>query len=90
MSIFREIFSTGFPLSSKRIFGGFGFIVLLSLLCYSTFAKTELPDAYELVFVTCASLLGVESVVNAFGWKGNKQQKKEDEADNRFPTRNPK
>jgi hypothetical protein len=66
VSLLREIFSKGYALSSKRVFGGIGFLVLLILLCYATFVKIELPDAFELSLITCASLLGVESIAGAF------------------------
>lgn len=73
-SNFREILSHRGELSSKRVFGSIGFIVCLLCLIFETIVQgDQLPSGYEVTLITCAGLLGVDSVVKAFSKSGEKQ-----------------
>ena len=52
--------------SSKRIFGAFGITVCLGLLIASFILERDIPDFAELVYVTSASLLGLDNVTDIF------------------------
>ena len=59
----RTIFqanSGGF--SSKRVFGALGMLICLVLLIASFVMERPIPDFAELVYVTSASLLGLDNV----------------------------
>ena len=63
----RTIFqahSGGF--SSKRVFGALGMSVCLILLVISFFLQRSVPDFAELVYITSASLLGLDNVTDIF------------------------
>lgn len=52
--------------SSKRIFGALGMTVCLILLIAGFILNKEIPDFAELVYVTSASLMGLDNVTDIF------------------------
>ena len=63
----RTIFqanSGGF--SSKRVFGSLGMTICLVLLVASFIMEKPVPDFAELVYITSASLLGLDNVTDIF------------------------
>jgi hypothetical protein len=76
--IIREIFSSGATtISSKRVFGAMGFMICLGCLIFETINQgDQLPEGYEVTLITCASLLGLDSLakVLARNPRNNKAQ----------------
>ncbi len=67
-SFVKKVLSSDSEWSSKRLFGAIGFIICLGLLIYEAVVEgNQLSSGYEITIITSASLLGVESIVNAFG-----------------------
>ena len=63
----RTIFqanSGGF--SSKRVFGALGMTICLVLLVVAFIMNKEVPDFAELVYITSASLMGLDNVTDIF------------------------
>ena len=63
----RTIFqahSGGF--SSKRVFGAIGMMICLGLLIAGFITDKSIPDFAELVYVTSASLMGLDNVTDIF------------------------
>jgi hypothetical protein len=63
----RTIFqahSGGF--SSKRVFGALGMLICLGILVAAFIMERSIPDFAELVYVTSASLLGLDNVTDIF------------------------
>lgn len=52
--------------SSKRLFGGFGFLVGTGIIVYDTIVENKIPEVFDLYFITCCSLLGLDSVTEIF------------------------
>ena len=52
--------------SSKRVFGALGMIICLGLLIASFVIERPIPDFAELVYITSASLLGLDNVTDIF------------------------
>ena len=52
--------------SSKRVFGALGMTICLGLLIASFVMTRPIPDFAELVYVTSASLLGLDNVTDIF------------------------
>ncbi len=52
--------------SSKRVFGALGMLICLGLLVASFIVDKPVPDFAELVYVTSASLLGLDNVTDIF------------------------
>ena len=52
--------------SSKRVFGALGMLICLGLLVASFVIERPIPDFAELVYVTSASLLGLDNVTDIF------------------------
>lgn len=61
-------------LSSKRIFGGLGFLVCIGVLLFCTYNQQEAPTMVDAFMFSCMGLLGVDSVTSI--WK--KEDKQED------------
>ena len=68
-SIFQA-HSGGF--SSKRVFGSLGMLVCLGLLIAGFITEKPIPDFAELIYVTSASLLGLDNVTDIFKKTVNK------------------
>ena len=69
----RTIFqanSGGF--SSKRVFGALGMLICLGILVAAVIMERPIPDFAELVYVTSASLLGLDNVTDIFKKNVNK------------------
>ena len=56
-------------LSSKRICGVLGWLVCLGILLFSFILEREVPGYGELIAITSASLLGLDSVTSI--WQKN-------------------
>ena len=52
--------------SSKRIFGALGMFICLIILVAAFITEKPVPDFSELVFITSASLLGLDNVTDIF------------------------
>ena len=52
-------------LSSKRVFGGMGLLIIFGCFIYAVVTSVSLPDCTEFLTGSCAGLLGVDSVANA-------------------------
>lgn len=52
--------------SSKRIFGAIGILICLVLLVAGFIMEKPVPDFAELVYVTSASLLGLDNITDIF------------------------
>ena len=68
-SILKQIFSSDQALSSKRIFGGIGFICSI-IMIWTKVANENVP---YLLYVS-VSLIGLESVTQIFKKENNNQQ----------------
>ncbi len=70
LNLLKQIITAGSGVSSKRVCGLLGWIVLLVCLCYATWHGTQLPSVTtEFIFGTIV-LLGVDSVTSI--WKNKK------------------
>ena len=58
--------------SSKRVFGALGMFICLILLIMSFILEKPIPDFAELVYITSASLLGLDNVTDIFKKTVNK------------------
>jgi hypothetical protein len=72
----RKIFTAGSGISSKRIFGGIGWMACLFVLIYCTLQGMQAPDIYEVTIIVTASLLGIDSITNI--WKGRSKYQYDD------------
>lgn len=61
-------------LSSKRVCGVLGWLVLMGVYIYSTIANTQLPEATEYITWAIVTLLGVDAVANAFKKNKNNEE----------------
>lgn len=52
--------------SSKRVFGAIGMMICLVLLVAAFIMDKSVPDFAELVYVTSASLMGLDNVTDIF------------------------
>ena len=52
--------------SSKRVFGALGMMICLLLLIAAFITEKPLPDFTEIVYITSASLLGLDNVTGIF------------------------
>lgn len=52
--------------SSKRVFGALGMMICLLLLIAAFITGKPLPDFTEIVYITSASLLGLDNVTGIF------------------------
>lgn len=55
--------------SSKRFFGGIGFIVSTGLVIYCTVTGKEAPGIVEFYIICSVSLLGLDSITNIWNKK---------------------
>lgn len=56
--------------SSKRLFGGIGFLVSTGIVIYCTVVGKQAPDIMEFYMICSVSLLGLDSITNI--WKKKK------------------
>ena len=73
LSIFRADKGS---LSSKRVCGVLGWVVVLICYCYAVVADKEIPQMGELI-AACVALLGIDSVGKIF--TNNKDKEKDEE-----------
>lgn len=65
-------------ISSKRVCGVLGFLVILGLLIYSTIAQKPIPNEVAIgVLTTVAALLGVDSVTSIWKKDNNENNREE-------------
>lgn len=62
-------------LSSKRIFGGLGFLICMFELIYCTYIHQEAPMMIDAFMLSCMGLLGVDSVTSI--WKNDNKRREE-------------
>lgn len=67
MNFIKNIFTSGTPESSKRVFGGIGFI------CAIIFIAVWKRDLTETLLFVSASLIGLESITNIFNKKSTNE-----------------
>ena len=67
----KEILSHNGQWSSKRVFGGLGFIVCIYILIYCTLNVIQAPTFADVVLVACMALMGVDSVTDI--WKNERK-----------------
>lgn len=72
LNFIQKMLTSGTGVSSKRVCGFIGWLICLIILIYATFTQTIVPDFASTVLITSATLLGVETVANAF--KNNEQR----------------
>lgn len=78
----KKVHSRDTEYSSKRIYGGIGFICYLICMFFAVFTNhVELPNSIDTLLIVCASLLGVDSVMNSFG---RSKKPNEHNEDNRY------
>ena len=58
--------------SSKRVFGALGMFICLILLVAAFILEKPVPDFAELIYITSASLLGLDNVTDIFKKTVNK------------------
>lgn len=76
----REVFSEDGVGSSKRIFGGIGFlsvIIAVFVLVFREGATSHVSSLIEFLIVVSTSLLGLTSVVSVFKKKDEKKSEKD-------------
>ena len=66
ISFLKDAVTSDNCVSSKRIAGLMGWIVCLVLVIYCSIATKEAPGAIDTLFVCSTSLLGLDSITNAF------------------------
>lgn len=67
--IIKSILTPNTGISSKRVFGGLGFIVIFVMYIICTITQKKLPEYTDDIIYTSAALLGVDSITNI--WKKN-------------------
>ena len=60
--------------SSKRVCGVLGWLILMGVYVYSSVVHSELPEATEYLTWAIVTLLGVDAVANAFKKKQNNEE----------------
>lgn len=79
MKFLKSLFSSkSGTVSSKRVFGGMGFIVCIALAIVAVVLERTIPTFCSELLYVCAALLGVDSVVKAFNKKDNNKDSEED------------
>lgn len=71
----RNMLSAEGDLSTKRVAGLGGFVVIFLCYIWCTCNGTQLPDVTEFLAGCCVTLLGIDPVTNIF--KTNKHKKNE-------------
>ena len=61
-----RIFQSHSGISSKRVFGGLGFLTCIGILIYCTIMTMQAPIMIDTVLICSMSLLGIDSVTGAF------------------------
>lgn len=56
-------------ISSKRICGVIGWLVVIAVILYCTFSNIQAPDMLEYFIYGCLGLLGIDSITGI--WKKN-------------------
>ena len=64
-----KIFKSHSGVSSKRVFGGLGFLISLGVLIYCTIMVIQAPIMIDMVLICSMSLLGIDSVTGMFNGK---------------------
>lgn len=67
MKWFKQIFTKDGVMSSKRVFGGLGWVLCMWVLIYCTINNTQAPTFSDIMLFACMTLMGVDSVTDI--WK---------------------
>lgn len=65
--------------SSKRVAGVLGWLIVLGVAIYCTFARTQAPDIIEVIVWVSASLLGLDNITAI--WKSKKGEENKPKQD---------
>lgn len=72
----KKVHSRDSEYSSKRIYGGIGFCSYLICMFFAVFTNhAQMPESIDTLLIVCASLLGVDSIVGAWGSKSSNTSK---------------
>lgn len=53
-------------ISSKRVCGIIGWLVVISISIYCTYTSSEAPEITDTITIASTTLLGVDSITNVF------------------------
>lgn len=62
-----EMFSSNAGISSKRVCGFIGWVVIIGLAIYGTISGKELPECTDTILFCISGLLGLDSITSI--WK---------------------
>lgn len=71
-SFLKQIITANSGVSSKRVCGMIGFIVVVFVLLYCTIANTQAPVMIDTFIYAICLLLGIDSVTNI--WKNGRKR----------------
>lgn len=66
LQFLKQIITARSGISSKRICGVIGFLVLIFILIYCTVTNTQAPDMIDTFVYAICMLLGIDSVTGIF------------------------
>lgn len=72
ISFLKQIITANSGVSSKRVCGMIGFIVVIFVLLYCTIANTQAPVMIDTFIYAICLLLGIDSVTNI--WKNGRKR----------------
>lgn len=72
LSFLKQIITANSGVSSKRVCGMIGFIVVVFVLLYCTIANTQAPVMIDTFIYAICLLLGIDSVTNI--WKNGRKR----------------
>lgn len=72
ISFLKQIITANSGVSSKRVCGMIGFIVVVFVLLYCTIANTQAPVMIDTFIYAICLLLGIDSVTNI--WKNGRKR----------------
>lgn len=72
ISFLKQIITANSGVSSKRVCGMIGFIVVVFVLIYCTIANTQAPVMIDTFIYAICLLLGIDSVTNI--WKNGRKR----------------
>lgn len=67
LSFIKEIITSNSGISSKRVCGLIGWLVILGVLIYCTIYRIQAPDMIDLAVIAVMGLLGIDSITSI--WK---------------------
>lgn len=72
-SFIVKMFTAESGISSKRVCGVFGWLVVIGIMIYCTIVVQEAPTMIDLFIIAVMGLLGIDSVTGIFKSKNNDQ-----------------